>query len=109
MKKYIALCMIVVILSTLMTGCGMKSPVGRWTTTIDGADGVLHLAYGGGGTLTSNDVERPVRWQAKDGKLTVIQTVNEFDYTFLDHVDYSVGLFKLTVTKGEKELVFTRK
>ncbi len=108
MKKYVAICLVALLLATLLTGCSGISPMGKWSTTIDGEEGVLHLVHGGGGSLTSNGVERPIRWQAKDGKLTVIQTVDEFDYTFLDGVDYSVGLFKLTVTKGEKELVFTR-
>ena len=109
MKKYMAIGLVALMLVGMLAGCSIMSPQGKWTTVIDGEEGVMYLAHGGNGTLTSNGVERPLRWQAKDGKLTVIQTVDEFEYTFLDHVDYSVGLLKLTITKGEKELVFTRK
>lgn len=112
MKKVLSIIIIVaVLLCTTLTACGTRALVGTWSTTIGGDAGEMTLHRDGTGTLTSNGETRPVTWKAEDNTLTVVQTVDGYQYIFLDEVNYSVAWRKLTVTHPEtgNTLVFEKK
>lgn len=101
MKKVFSILMVAVLLCTALTACGTKALVGTWSTTIGGDAGEMTLRRDGTGTVTSNGATRPCTWTVENGVLTVVQTVNGYQYIFLDEVTYTIKWRTLTVTNPE--------
>ena len=110
MKQILAVTLVLILMTTMLTACVFSPLVGTWSATIAGAEGQMTLRRDGTGEILSNDITRPCRWVATEETLTVIQEVDGVEYTFLDEVSYTVTRRALTVTsKSGNTLTFTKK
>lgn len=101
MKKVWTIVLIALMMLSMLTSCGKGALVGTWTTAIDGAEGQITLYKDGTGTVVSNDISRPCTWEAADGKLTVVQTIEGDQFVLFDRVTYEVHRGTLTVTSPD--------
>ena len=101
MRKAWTILLTILIMVFILASCGKSALVGTWVTTIDGAEGQITLRWNGTGTVVSNDIPRPCTWEVTDGKLTVVQTIEENTFTLFDRVAYEVHRKTLTITSLE--------
>ena len=101
MRKAWTILLTILIMVFILASCGKSALVGTWTTAIDGAEGQITLYKDGTGTVVSNDISRPCTWEAADGKLTVVQTIEGDQYVLFDRVTYEVHRGTLTVTSPD--------
>ncbi|MBR0447341.1 MAG: hypothetical protein IIX28_02610 [Clostridia bacterium] len=111
MKRVLSIIIVAVLLCTALSACGTRALVGTWSTTINGDEGEMLLRADGTGTITSNGETRPCTWTAEGDVLTVVQTIDGYQYIFLDEVTYTVKWKTLTVTNPEtgNTLAFQKK
>lgn len=126
MKRFFALLLTLLMLTTLLTGCdcsheydsptdihcndcGINRLEGNWATTIEGAPGKMTLKADGTGQVVSHDITRDCTWEIVDNTLSVVQEANGFYFLFLDKVAFVLEEDTLTVTsQSGNQLVFNK-
>ena len=127
MKRIIALLLTLFLLTGLLSACGEHEHVydsatdylcnecdhnrlvGVWTATIEGQKGSLEFKADGTGNVTGA-YERPYEWDITDGKLTINQNIDGFNYLLVDKADYKLEEDTLTIiTPSGDTKVFKKK